>query len=111
MSTSVVDKLKVKQQVQLVWTDLGYAVNIKGGPKPLISGMSGHASPGQLLAVMGSSGAGKTTLLNVLSGRSLPGNITGFDDNQRQHYAARVLSKGCRLRHAGGRDDGQPDAA
>ena len=77
MSTSVVDKLKVKQQVQLVWTDLGYAVNIKGGPKPLISGMSGHASPGQLLAVMGSSGAGKTTLLNVLSGRSLAGNITG----------------------------------
>lgn len=37
--------------------------------KCLISGISGIAKPGELMAIMGSSGAGKTTLLNTLSGR------------------------------------------
>ena len=59
------------------WHDLSYTVPTPKGPKQLIDGVCGHATPGKLLAVMGSSGAGKTTLLNALSGRSLTGALRG----------------------------------
>jgi ABC-type glutathione transport system ATPase component len=37
-------------------------------PKTILSDLSGHARPGQLLSIMGPSGGGKTSLLNVLAG-------------------------------------------
>ena len=75
---SIAASLPAKQSVQLVWTDLTYDVAVpKKGTKRIIKGVSGHASPGQVLAIMGSSGAGKTTLLNLLSGRLLAGHLTG----------------------------------
>jgi ABC-type multidrug transport system ATPase subunit len=70
-------ELSVKQRMQLYWDDLSYTVVTPTGLKDLISGVTGHASPGELLAVMGSSGAGKTTLLNALSGRTLSGMLRG----------------------------------
>lgn len=39
----------------------------------ILDDISGFASPGELLVVMGPSGAGKTSLLNVISGRSTGG--------------------------------------
>lgn len=39
------------------------------GEKYILHGVSGSATPGELLAMIGPSGGGKTTLLNLLSGR------------------------------------------
>ena len=69
--------IKAKQSVQVAWEKLTYDVSTPGGTKRIIKGVSGHASPGQVLAIMGSSGAGKTTLLNLLSGRALTGHLGG----------------------------------
>ena len=41
-------------------------------PKTILSDLTGHARPGQLLSIMGPSGGGKTSLLNVLGGKSSP---------------------------------------
>ena len=69
--------VQVRQKVQMQWHELSYTAPTSKGPKQLIDGVGGHATPGKLLAVMGSSGAGKTTLLNCLSGRSLTGALRG----------------------------------
>ena len=70
--------LKPKQKLQLSWRSLSYEVKLrKKSTKQILSGVSGHASPGEVLTIMGSSGAGKTTLLNVLSGRANRGATRG----------------------------------
>lgn len=45
--------------------------------KQILSGVTGHAQAGDLVALMGSSGCGKTTLLNILARRSQGMQVTG----------------------------------
>ncbi|CAD6255627.1 unnamed protein product [Miscanthus lutarioriparius] len=57
----------------LTWEDVGVTV-AGGGPRGapdvrILDGISGHARPGEVLAIMGPSGGGKTTLLDTLAGR------------------------------------------
>ena len=65
----------------VVWRDVKYTVqlnkNLGGGSKVLLQGVSGIASPGRLIALMGASGAGKSTLLDVIAGRKTAGKKEG----------------------------------
>ncbi|CAM8969575.1 unnamed protein product [Rhodiola kirilowii] len=58
----------------LVWEDVNVIVPNGSSSKRLLSGLSGFAEPGRIMAIMGPSGSGKSTLLDALSGR-LASNI------------------------------------
>nr|GMD04792.1 ABC transporter G family member 11-like [Ipomoea batatas] len=65
--------------VCLTWKELCVKVSnggSKDGCKPILQSLTGYASPGEVLAVMGPSGSGKSTLLDALAGR--------LDSNKRQ---------------------------
>ncbi|KAG5179068.1 P-loop containing nucleoside triphosphate hydrolase protein [Tribonema minus] len=63
--------------VYLTFENLNISIPTKRGSKILIDNVSGHASSGKVLALMGPSGAGKTTLLNALSGRAVYAKVEG----------------------------------
>ncbi|KAF8403415.1 hypothetical protein HHK36_011518 [Tetracentron sinense] len=66
--------------IYLKFKDLAYKVIFKGVrttlEKDILTGITGSAVPGEVLALMGPSGSGKTTLLNLLGGR-LSGPVIG----------------------------------
>ncbi|KAM7478996.1 hypothetical protein LguiA_027209 [Lonicera macranthoides] len=57
--------LKGSEGVYLTWEKL----KVRVGSKCILEGISGYASPGEIVAIMGPSGCGKSTLLDALSGR------------------------------------------
>lgn len=58
----------------LAWEDLRLTVESPtAGRVDILRGVSGFATPGRLLAIMGASGSGKTSFLDVICGRTLPG--------------------------------------
>ncbi len=82
------------QPISLVCKDIKYYVpDPSGGEHPnvikgsgdkeiegalqLLKGISFHAEPGKLTALMGGSGAGKTTLMDVVAGRKTIGTVRG----------------------------------
>jgi len=71
-----------KQPVTLEWKKIDYSITRRGccgygapqSTKHIINQISGRATPGEVIAIMGPSGAGKTTLLNILAGRIVGGS-------------------------------------
>lgn len=57
----------------LTWRNI--SVNI--GEKNILRNLSGHAGPGDFIALCGPSGAGKTTLLRALSNTNFSGELVG----------------------------------
>jgi len=47
------------------------------GSQTILDGITGHAKPGQVMAIMGASGAGKSTLLDILARKTKRGHVTG----------------------------------
>ncbi|XP_039779903.1 ABC transporter G family member 22-like isoform X2 [Panicum virgatum] len=63
--------------IYLKFTEVKYRVAAKGSSREILGGISGSASPGEVLALMGPSGSGKTTLLSILGGRAGGGAVEG----------------------------------
>ena len=66
----------------LTWEDVHVTV-AGGGPRgapdvKILDGISGHARPGEVLAIIGPSGGGKTTLLDTLAGASVFRHLIGL---------------------------------
>lgn len=59
----------------LVWKDVAYTINTRGGERTILNNVNGYCLPGEMVAILGPSGAGKTTLLNILADRR--GGSTG----------------------------------
>ncbi|TNY20692.1 putative ABC transporter PMR5 [Rhodotorula diobovata] len=57
--------------------DVRYTVQVGGGDKVLLDGVTALVQPGRLTALMGASGAGKTTLLDTVSQRKTSGKVEG----------------------------------
>ena len=69
--------------VYFTFSDVSYIVDVDvsdtnpDGKLKLLTSVNGYATPGMMIALMGTSGAGKTTLLDVLARRKTAGTITG----------------------------------
>jgi ABC-type multidrug transport system ATPase subunit len=69
------------------FAEVKYRVAGKGSPREILGGISGSASPGEVLALMGPSGSGKTTLLSILGGRAGRGAVEGCISYNDEPYS------------------------
>ncbi|KAJ3702418.1 hypothetical protein LUZ61_006123 [Rhynchospora tenuis] len=84
--------------IYLKFTEVKYKVLVKGitgtNEKYILNGISGFASPGEVVAMMGPSGCGKTSLLSILGGRisnnAVEGSVTYNDETYNKSLKRRI---------------------
>jgi ABC-type transport system involved in cytochrome bd biosynthesis fused ATPase/permease subunit len=76
------EKTDRNDSIGVRWRNLGYSLPLKRNStgRVLLNGLSGEASAGQLLAVLGTTGAGKSTFVELLAGKRKIGKMTGSID-------------------------------
>ena len=88
------EKTKNKLNIYISWKNLSFSVPHPKNSKLtkyILHDLSGHVSPGELVAVIGPSGSGKSSFLNCIAGRNIDG-VTGdilFNNVQRPTNFAR----------------------
>lgn len=91
---------KNEEAMYLVWNDLSVILPNSGNghARKLLEGLSGHAEPGRIMAIMGPSGSGKSTLLDSLAGSFSLSHIVLFPHlacrarQNHDHYGAICFS-------------------
>eukprot|EP00752_Nemacystus_decipiens_P016241 g14521.t1 len=82
-SPLVRSSLEHQSEIQMLWGEekalvfRDICLKLPPSGKMLIEAVTGKATAGRVLALMGPSGAGKTTLLNALGGRATYGQVSG----------------------------------
>uniref|UniRef100_A0A6N2LVM3 ABC transporter domain-containing protein n=1 Tax=Salix viminalis TaxID=40686 RepID=A0A6N2LVM3_SALVM len=61
--------------------------------RTVLNGITGMASPGEILAILGPSGSGKSTLLNALAGRTLANGFTGTVLTNNRKPAKQIMKR------------------
>lgn len=57
------------EKISLTWQNIALTITQKKNKLKIINTISGHATSGETLSILGASGSGKSTLLNIISGQ------------------------------------------
>lgn len=82
---------EVPKELDVSFSNLNVSAGTGENAKTILQNVSGYASPGSLLALMGATGSGKTTMLSVLSNRLDAG--TKLNSPSKVRYGDYVFSK------------------
>eukprot|EP00041_Stephanoeca_diplocostata_P011915 m.197985 g.197985 ORF g.197985 m.197985 type:complete len:694 (+) comp18726_c0_seq1:57-2138(+) len=81
----------VPAELDVTFSNLNVSAGTGENSKTILQNVSGYASPGTLLALMGATGSGKTTMLSVLSNRLDSG--TTLNSPSKVRYGEYMFSK------------------
>jgi ABC-type multidrug transport system ATPase subunit len=67
METSAMENSKQRPDVNLTFSDVRYAVQVKKETKEILRGVTGAIRGGKMMCILGPSGSGKTSLIHIIA--------------------------------------------